>query len=725
MATLASFIVFWSAGIVATAARGDAARKPVPVLVDAFVLWFFTIIASGCIVSALHVFSAATMIGLPLVAAISGLLVVTVQQGSAALANHHRALWMGVRRVLQGLWRAGRLAGWPLAIVVVTAVALAAYFWFAAYVSPPRGNMDTMYYHEPIIGFTFQMGGWGAVDLPGNLQRINGMPRMCHMVYLWFAAFDGRELTELPNSIGNVLGVLSVYGLARHVGVQKSVSMGWAFCWLLAPGMLRLTTGLMVDPLSSALVAAATYAVVVPRLTPWSVGVAAAACSMTIGTKFHVLPISFVLSVALLWRLLRHRRAWSPRVWWGTGIGAAVVIFLGLAAVYGRNIYYFGNPIWPAGLKLPGLKLKAAYDMKNALISGKALSSFTALSNMLAAPYTERAWGGPAARFEDYGVGGVFLVWPLALLGCAVAILRGLSAKKTHTASTSSWGHKVRSWGGGKNLFAVGLLVALCVVSLATFPSVVRGRYYMPTWVGFIVVAAWLTRHPRRRDLARQLAFAVGLLSVISAVWIARLPMYPLPSQIWKRLQVSQAERDYTGRQLAGVTKEFGAFRHEHVTAGTKTGFDQAFQLSGLWNDDYSNEVHWLRTRTAKEAERKGYDFLFLRTGGFRKRRWDDSHWEFITKPFLKYSGRPQGTFYAYTIEARPKKPKTQPKRSKAKKARGKKAHGKTPSKAASIQPVMPGANVGRPRPKGAPTPKPSNTKPSALPTAPPRDAAR
>lgn len=524
--------------------------------------------------------------------------------GAGPFAYEQRALWGGWLRWPRDIVRACRYAGLPLWPVVVMAVGVVAYLTFSACFSPARGNNDALFYHEPIVAMTLQHGHLGPYALPDHLQRINGMPRFVHFVQLWFAAFTGRELTELPQVFALGLGALATYGLTRRLGVQKSAAMAWGLLWTVTPGMVRLSCGIMVDVTSGAWVMAAAWAVLSPSMTVARAFVAAFAVALTVGTKYHVVVVSFVLAVALLVRILQRRGAWSPRAFALTVGGCASVVLAGVGLVFVRNWVLFDNPIWPAGVRLPavGVKLASAHDLKDVTVSGKAIGLWDQIVRWFTGPFSKRPWQGGSARPEDYGDGGRYIVWPLALLGVA----------KVSVALIKAWRAKQKI---DPRLASAAACAAIVLVAVASFPAFVRGRYYLVAWGVFIALAAWTQANTSLRSRGRLLVFVATVMTMSTLVWSTAKERHwlPYPSSIGARLEVPRSERHYTHRHLSTIHPAMGTLRTEEMTAGKVLAFDTGMYSIGiLWNDDYSNIVRWVSGDASRKAHKIGADWLFL-----------------------------------------------------------------------------------------------------------------
>lgn len=611
--------------------------------VQASVLSQTLVIATTYALGSLHILHVWTVVGVIVFSMVTLVALARLQYDSHdSFQSHLHRIWLDLVDTPIALVRSARTGGFLLWPVLLFFFGVYGWFAFAALVSPPLGNNDALFYHEPIVGLTIQHASLGPFDLPAHLQRINGMPRFCHLTQMWFALFTGRDHVELANWLSHPVAIFATYGVLRHVGVSKGPAIAWSLCWSLTPGLVRLTPGIMVDVQTASLTLAAAYCVWVPQTTTRNVIIASLACALTLGTKYHVIPISFVLVMTLWLRLWAERNDERHRSVFGKIFLCAAIAWVGFSATYLRNWIYFDNPIWPAGLKLPyfGEIWRSPHDIKDALSSGKGLGVIGILDKWTASPYTQRPWQGASARPEDYGIAGIFWIWPAALLGC----LRIFGHAVGRIRRRESW--------SPEDTTLVSLAFSL-LIAWGSFPSIVRGRYWLVVYGFAFVVTAWLLRAPHRQMFGRQMAFLTSLCMMVSSVWMLRADHWPTPSDVWARLQVPSAHRDFTRRQLSSIVEETGKYRAEHMTAGTRIGFDTGYSIGLLWNDDYSNEVVWLRSSNPiREAEGKGLDFLYLDRKTFQSFKHPSDGWKDVG-PVLRRRKRPPGRLFS-RIEPNP-----------------------------------------------------------------------
>ncbi|MCP4500242.1 MAG: hypothetical protein GY822_09815 [Deltaproteobacteria bacterium] len=500
-----------------------------------------------------------------------------------------------------------RQAGFPVWFGICVAIALWLWLAFGITVSPPRGNSDAFFYHEPIVAFMIQNEGMAVVPLPDNLQRINGMPRFCHFIQYWFALFTGRTLGELPNVLSHLLAVSSLYVLARKLDVTKVEAVGWAFCFSLIPGVLRLTDTIMVDVHAAALFLGAVCLVVVVEMRWVTAVLAACAIALLCGSKLHYLSVAGVLSIILGLRTLAMRGRWStPRIG-ATVVVTASIVIAGVCATLLRNYLLFENPMHPFGLHLDALDIH--WGKNNGFRSGKDVGIGVVFSKWFAAPFSVKPWLNPSARVEDFGLATAYLSFPIAI----AAGVRG---------AYIAWRHRQRREPLPSSLIAFAAVWVVMMVGITTFPSMVRGRYHLG-WMGltYIVTGWWFAAMVpkaaarlvrRRREIGRAVLLTAQTMMIISVMWTLHHDWVLKPGGVIDRLQVSSAERDYTSRTLMGATKEWGEIRNSRVKPGSTIGFIAGKYFSLWWNDDYSNRIQWLGKGGLERADELKVDWMYM-----------------------------------------------------------------------------------------------------------------
>jgi hypothetical protein len=542
---------------------------------------------------------------------------------SAALAVGGRAreAWACLRADLAAVrltFCRARREHWAVVGLTVIGAIIAAWYGVTVWLCAPSGEGDAVFYHEPIVALTLQHGSLGPFDLPRGLQRVNGMPRFINLLQLWFATFTGRSHMELATVGWVPFGMVAMFQLARTAGGRVGHAWLLALLWAMVPGMLRLSAGILVDVPSAAITTAALALVVAPPRRGAGVLLAAVAIGLVCGTKYHLVTAAAALGLGLgLNVMVRGRGSIGRRLGLVAMAGAVVVGALALTLAW--NHHHYDNPVWPAGVKLPSLDIdfpSANKDLRDALTSGTAIERSEVWSRWFSAPFSRGAWGGSGARPEDYGPAVRYVFWPLGLIGAAGAALQALVClvRRRRRAFVK--------------LAPVLVAAALLAAAYAGFPSVVRGRYWLPVVSAMMLLTVWLLR--RRAEVLDALVTTAVVLTLIAIPWSYQQKLLPQWDDFWAAWEVAPEERAWVGRRGTHIVPKAGQARVRDLTAGKRVGFFRYVQPLGLlWNDDYSNEVYWLGP--AATAPQRAIDL--------------DIHWLILRQPGVQRVGFPRGVY--------------------------------------------------------------------------------
>jgi hypothetical protein len=294
--------------------RVRTGRAPLDTLL--FLLVRIALISGTILVAGVTHLLTALGLGLVAAAALIGLV--------AAGAHQH------VRR--PELPEAGRIL-WIVAGVV--GLRLLCQVWFFA---PHLG--DALAYHLPKIAewviaghFTREMGLHPHVTFPAGFE----------LVETWWVVFLHHDvLIEMAGVEFLALAFAATYALARYFNLTARWAFFAALLYAMTPGLHLSATSCLNDTPVAALVVA-TFALVVWRAP---VAMVLMTAGLGIGVKAtygYALP-----GVVLFWMFVRKHPAIpaSSRAW------ASALAVLGLLAGsfwYGRNLLWYGNPVYPVG----------------------------------------------------------------------------------------------------------------------------------------------------------------------------------------------------------------------------------------------------------------------------------------------------------------------------------------------------------------------------------------
>lgn len=467
----------------------------------------------------------------------------------------------------------------------------------AVYFAPNWRDWDCLWYHESMVGFTIQNHGFRVVDLPPYLQKINGYQRFGEMTQLWFGIWAGRPLVEAANLVFTPVLMGSVYLFAKRYTRDRVASIAWAFAFLLVPGNARLLQSTMVDPHATALFVAATFYASEKDLRPRDAWLAIVALTMAIGTKTFLLIPGFVLAVLLLVRLVRHRKELGGRTT-AAIVGGGSALLVGMVAfTHLRNYLNFKNPVWPdLTVDLP--KLGIHWQGQAVLFDPNLPTTQRVNANVdmgdlydkiVALPWTN-TWGDHSWQIADYGPGVSWFLWPV---GTLVALFVPMLV-----ARDVVWKRLLKRPIDEARAARTRLATMLALPTLVAFmasPALYIGRYHT-AMVGLLFgLVAWVSSHKRFRRFGEGVPLMLQVTAIMMTLWTPPVRRYWLMwDQIKSIVVTPYPERELAQRFGAGVHEPTGWAREREIHAGTRVGFDGMHFVSLLWNNRYSNEVHWL-----------------------------------------------------------------------------------------------------------------------------------
>lgn len=275
----------------------------------------------------------------------------SVRLSTAAFAGIHFALAF-LRRPAPAVGRVRGLPRWLLPAAGAAVVTLTVRLLLAR-LAPPEG-WDSLGYHLPFVVRWIQQGN---LDLTGWAGTHRYFAWNGELLSAWLGLLDGGALdaAKLPQ----ILALPLLYSSASVLG-RRLAGARWAAACALAVVSLPIVliqSGLAyVDVLYAAFWIAAVAAAVAWARTgrPVHFAAFAAAAGLAWGTKstiYYLAPL-LIVPTAALWTSASCRKT-AVR----NGAGAAALLLAGGAGSYIRNLVLTGNPIFPFGLSLGGIKI--------------------------------------------------------------------------------------------------------------------------------------------------------------------------------------------------------------------------------------------------------------------------------------------------------------------------------------------------------------------------------
>ncbi len=610
--TVAAFVA-----AVALAVRLKPAGRA-ELLLASTVLWNLLLVAPIYALSYAHALTARTL-AIVSVVLFHGVIVAALPSGGrrGGLLDIAAALIDIVVLPFEALGSAARarsLVTLPIAmccwLIVYTAI--------GSYYTPSWRQWDSLWYHETIVGYVLQNHGFGVLDLPGDLQKVNGYPRLCEMTHLWFVIFTDRRLIEVATSLLAPGFVAACYLLVKRFSRDTSTAVALAAALMLMPTAAYLLESTYIDVHVAMLVLGATYYATRPELRLADVLLAIICLAMATSSKFLVVPNVAVLSLITVARLF-HQHGVSRRSLGMTAVGT-VAIGGAAALVYLRNWLAFKNPFWPdlnfESAKL-GLRFVGGDPAANLIDMNVPWRQL--VDELSTVPYSLRRSLGPREQLYDYGFAITFVVFPIGFLAAAMAFAR---------TWVSLLGRIVRrpSWVSSDAENAV--LVALpTVAGIYASPALWSARYQIAHVATLAAMVAWLGGRKGWSALSRDAAIATSIGAVIAFFWVEPRWWY-LPTELAKLARIPYPEREVTpasaispGLSIASgsaITREVGLERERTIGPGSVVAYNDREQfIALLWNNEFSNRVQYVPMGPGyvDRVEASGASWVYCRYG--------------------------------------------------------------------------------------------------------------
>ncbi len=522
-------------------------------------------------------------------------------------------------------------------IVLIYAVGLWLWTVYLTYLMPSEG-WDAIWYHESMIGYAIQNHGYQPANLVwGHIQQANGYPRNCEMTNLWFVLFTDRTFIEIVNNLAAIPMLLAVYATAIRYGSNKVAAMGWACAVFTMPGAALQLRSTYIDFHVTAILLSAVFFATKPDMRVRDGWLTAASLSLLIGAKSMGIlwvPALAMIAVALLpWR----RRRFAATI---TMVGAAIIVLLWASVTYLRNWIIYKNPVFPIAVNYERLGIHFPGPVPpDWVILHKSFGQI--FSDMLALPT-------PGADFPDTRLLGYGFAFPsILLLLATISLIVAVAVFLLRCAGVD------RRQQFGDNVGNLLLVTAFMIYTAMVSPCVWASRYNLHLAAGVAYLVHWLgqqLRSVRFDDAASVLATFSHMMSLYWAV-----PGFEVDwTKARQFAQVSTEQRAGASVVDWTIPSTTALARNRELTPETKSFFTNSVGFpSLLWNEQFSNQIHYLPDGSAEEAlsilEREHATWVALGAGGRLEHllRGRPNGWEFIGK-FDRFSNafrsRPHAT---------------------------------------------------------------------------------
>lgn len=548
------------------------------------------------------------------------------------LRVHGRATARNAVELARLPWDALRLTVAARSLSAMGLLAAMAWIGWTAVLSyyAPSESWDGFFYHEPMVGLALQNHGFATVDLPRTLvsQPVNGFPRLCESVALWFCIFTDRRLIEIGNSIAAPGLMVATYLLAKGRSRDAAACVGWGAAMLWMPAVYSQLRTSMIDAQVGFFLVAALHFATRPRVGRREALFGTLCLLLLLASKGTALAWAPPIAIALFFRLYTQTERASRRAVLGTAAVAAVAMAGVAALTLVPNYLAFHNPIWPVEQKIPALGVAW-----KGLVTMDKLGVVMSLRELAAMKYHAPVGDVSDIIARDYGVGFPWIVVPSSLL-CAAAIVvraaRGRLGKKPDRAAESA-------------LWLVG--------SFAFFSGMPPGLTIARFNIGLIalamaVVAAGVDGLDKGARLHEGVVSSTLALSLVAWSWTGFLGGLEMtPQGIARLLRAPAADRAWMNSASFQMPQETARRREEELGPGDLAVFTQDEAFFGvLWNDRFDNRVEYVPFERAEsflaELDRRCAKWVVVGKSG-PARAAVDSHpgaWQLVG-PAVRQSG--------------------------------------------------------------------------------------
>ena len=459
--------------------------------------------------------------------------------------------------------------------------AIAWILWTAAlsYYAPSE-SWDGFFYHEPMVGFAIQNHGFATVDLPPSVvvQQVNGFPRLCESVAIWFCVFTDRRLIEIGNSLAAPGLMVAAYLLTKARSRDQVACMGWAAALVWVPAVYSQLRTTLIDLQVGFFLIAAIHFATRPRVSRREALFGTLCLILLVASKGTALVWAPPIAILLYLRLFLQTERGSRRAVIGMAALSAALMVGVLALTMVPNYLAFQNPLWPVEYHIPALGINW-----RGLITMDSMGAVKPIRELVAIKYHLPAGNVADIITRDYGLGVPWVVVPLFFVASALLLYRAARArlqKKADHAAESGL-----------------LLVGLCALYAKLPPGISVARYNLHLIaLAMAVIAAATDGLSKGERLHEGAVTSTLVLSLIAWGWTGFLGGLDMTAPgIAKLLSAPAEQRSWMNFGQFQMPRETARKREQELGPGDLVVFTQDELFIGvLWNDRFDNRAAYM-----------------------------------------------------------------------------------------------------------------------------------
>jgi hypothetical protein len=229
----------------------------------------------------------------------------------------------------------------------------------------PTTGYDALSYHGPLAVFLWRDG-----NLTTFLDRAPVVDTLANpgSTQLWYGLLllaGGERLADLGQAPFALLGCAAIGAFTRRLGLGRGAARLAGAAYLLAP-MVVMLVGMQVTDVAGAGLLMATFGLAAAPFADWTtlrLALIGLGLGLVATTKLALLPGVAGVMLFVAGGTIRLARSGQRSGYVAGGVCLAGALFLSLVAPWWlRNVYRYGNPVFPAGLPLIGRGIVLSRD---------------------------------------------------------------------------------------------------------------------------------------------------------------------------------------------------------------------------------------------------------------------------------------------------------------------------------------------------------------------------
>lgn len=465
----------------------------------------------------------------------------------------------------------------------------------------PVTDVDGNSYHMTFIAQAIQNNH--IYDVSSSVPWLAGYPKGGELIQMWNVIIPNNDaLADLAQVPFLLLGIVSLYVISVRVGVEKGDARFASLLFLFLPIVINQAKTTYVDIMLSALFLAALAIVTKKGLSWLDLVITGVIFSLLIAVKSTGLIFVLACVPFLLMNILKFKkhRLIPEYKQYMLHLGLVFLPMLFGLYWYIKNLFVYGSPLYPFGLKAFGVTIfpgRTFQDFIAGAFTGSSVMPADALQRLWFVWTEQKDWFGCLYNYDSTfsGLGPVWftILIPSILVATVLAIKR-------------------------RQYLFLALTVAVAVV-FAIYPANFYARYtiflVLAGVMSFGLVATLLGDSVRR--FSRIVAIGLALVVIATTFTLCNFS----PTVIRNQINNVKAGHPREGLAYRNTFGDSYLFLQNRVQAGETVAYGSApYYIYPLWKADFSNRVVYLpvkdKAKWYKELAEQDVKYVFTNLKG-------------------------------------------------------------------------------------------------------------